>query len=335
MKKRILFLFTGYIFLAMIFIPATLLAAPYYEGKVMVLLVGHGPGGGFDRITRILARYLPKYIPGKPVIIVKNMPGAGTLIAANHLYNVAKPNGLTIGLIDRGVPFAQLLKAKGIEFDLRKFIPLGAPFPDSMVLAVRPDLPYKTYDDLKNSNRPIYFGASGPATTDYQYPAMLKEFLKLNFKIVIYDSSSQTRLAIQRKEVDGKAGSFATMRRDVEEGSLRAVIRCRVSVPGIEDLQVDEELTTSEVGKKIMAMRTAPDRAGRCYLAPPGTPKKIVNILRNALAKAYEDPKLRADFKKQSMSVQFVPGDEYKKMIDFVLNQPEDIIKEFSKYIKF
>jgi len=129
-------------------------AAPYYEGKVISIIVGFTPGGGYDRLSRILAKHLPEFIPGKPTILVQNVPGAGSMIAANQLYNLSKPDGLTIGIFNRGLPFAQLLKAEGVKFDLAKYSWLGSAAVETATLALRSDLPFKTVDDILKAKDP-------------------------------------------------------------------------------------------------------------------------------------------------------------------------------------
>ena len=114
--------------------PYPLFAAPFYEGKVLTIIVGYSPGGGYDRVDRLLAKYLPNYIPGKPTVLVQNMPGADSMIAANYLYNIAKPDGLTIGTFNRGLVFANLLKAEGGRYDLTKFSWIGSAAVESSVL---------------------------------------------------------------------------------------------------------------------------------------------------------------------------------------------------------
>jgi len=155
MKKERLCLLLAFFILSVFISPRELLAAPYYEGKVMKIIIGHEVGGGYDRLARLLARHLPKHIPGKPTIIVENMPGAATIIAANYIYSVAKPDGLTLGAIDRGLPIAQLVKGEGIRFDLTKFSWIGSAAVEGTVLCLRSDLPYKTVDDLKKAKEPL------------------------------------------------------------------------------------------------------------------------------------------------------------------------------------
>src|SRR5262245_41315525 len=133
-----------------------------YAGKTVTIIVGYKAGGGYDATARLLARHLPKHIPGKPTIIVQNMPGANSMIAANHVYNVAKPDGLTIGTFNRNLPVAQLTKVEGVKYDMTKFAWIGSAASECTILAVRSDLPYKSVEDLKKAKEPIIIGATGP-----------------------------------------------------------------------------------------------------------------------------------------------------------------------------
>ncbi len=286
-------------------------------------------------MARLLAKHLPKYIPGKPTFIVMNMPGADSIIAANHIYNIAKPDGLTIGAINRGLPFAQVLKVEGIRFDLTKFSWIGSAAAEAIVLVLRTDLPFKNVDDLRNAKTPITLGATGTASSGSQFPLLLKAYLGINLKLITYPSGPDSNLAIARKEVDGKAGSYSSLRLAHLRGELRPFIRGRVSEPGIENIPVDEDLAVDIKGKTLMAMRSAPDRIGRPYVAPPGTPVEVMNILRDSFAKAAKDPELQAEAKRLDQGIEYTPAKECLKVVHYLLNQPPDIVKEFGKYIKF
>jgi tripartite-type tricarboxylate transporter receptor subunit TctC len=335
MKKRILCLLVAGIIISIFVSPQTLLSAPYYEGKIIRIIVGFGPGGGYDRIARLLAKYLPKYIPGKPTVLVENMEGASSIIAANHIYNIAKPDGLTIGTLNRGLPFAQLTKVEGVKYDITKYAWIGSGAVEATILTIRSDLPYKTIDDLRKVKEPIPLAGMGPGTSDTQFAILLKEFAGFNIKLIIYPSSADGMLAIERKEVDGRAGSYSSLKPFIERGLVRPMIRGRVSEPGIENLPVNEDLTTDPKGKTIMAMLASTDGIGRPFVAPPGTPPDIMNILKDAFAKVANDQELKEDAKKNKMDVTYIPGDECLKVLNYLFNQPEDIIKEFGKYIKF
>ena len=335
MKKRILCLLVTGVIISIFLPPQALLSAPYYEGKTVRIIVGFGPGGGYDRMARLLAKHLPKFIPGKPSIIVENMEGASSIIAANYLYNIAKPDGLTIGTFIATLPFAQLIKIEGVKFDIRKYSWIGSSALESYVLTLRTDSPYKTIEDLKKAKDPIPLGCSGVATMDYQFPLLLKGFLGLNLKMVVYVSSAEAMLAVEKKEVEGRAGYYSSLKPFIERGLVRPVIRGRVSTPGIENLPVNEDLTTDKMGKTLMAMFSVTDIIGRPYVAPPGTPAEVMKILWDAFAKVAKDPELKEESKKMMMDVAYTPAEEVLKIINFLLTQPEDVVKEFSKYVKF
>ncbi len=325
-----------FVFLAGIFHREAQAAAPYYEGKVITIMVGFSPGGGYDRLSRLLAKHLPRFISGKPAVLVQNLPGAGSMITANQLYNLTKPDGLTIGTFNRGLPFAQLLKAEGVKFDLRKYSWVGSAAVETTTLALRADLPCKTVDDIIKAKEPIMIGsAGGPSDSNTQFILLLKEFLNANMKIINYPASAEVMLAMERKEVDGRGASFSSVKPYVDRNAVRCWIRGRYSESGIENLPVDEDLTTSKVGKTIMSMRSAADGVGRPYVAPPGTPAHIINILRDAFAKVITDADFKADAKRNMMDARFVPPVECLKLVNSVLNQPDEVVKEASKYIKF
>ncbi len=307
-----------------------------YAGKTITIVVGYKPGGGYDATARLLARHLPEYISGKPTVIVQNMPGANSLIAANHVYGVAKPDGLTIGTFNRNLPIAQLTGVAGVKFDMTKFAWIGSAASEATILAIRTDLPYNNFEDMKKSGKEIVIGATGPGANTYDFPLLIKELLGVKLKIVSgYSSSSDIMLAIERKEADGRAGSYSSILPFIDRKLVRPVIRARAVEQGIEQLPVDENLASTPRAKAIMALRSAPEVIGRPYVMPPGTPDALVKTLREAFAKAIKDPKLMAEAKKAKMDLNFVPGDEALKVIKEVLTQPKDIVDEFSKYIKF
>jgi len=313
-------------------------AAPYYEGKVINIVVGFAPGGGYDRFSRVLARHLPRFIPGKPTVLVQNVPGGASMTAANQIYNLAKPDGLTICAVNRGIVFAQLLKAEGVRFDMTKFAWVGSPAVETAIFLTRADMPFKTLEDVLKAKEPIMVGsAGGPSDNLTQFIMLLQQFVKINMKIINYTSGNDVALAMERKEVDGRAAALIAIRPQLDRKELRLWIRGRYSVPEIAHLPVDEDLTTDEVGKTIMSLRSALEGFGRPYLAPPGTPEPIMNILRDAFAKALKDPAVREDMKKNNFEEDnpFVPPEECLRLVNYILNQPPNIVKEVDKYLKF
>jgi len=286
-------------------------------------------------MARLLGKYLPKYIPGNPTIIIENMGGASSIIAANHIYNAAKPDGLTIGTLNRAIPFAQLIKLEGVKFDVTKYAWVGSAAVEGSVFTIRAELPYKTVDDLRKAKEPLAMGSSGAGTSDYQFALINKEFLGLNLKMITYPSSAECMLAVERKEVDGRAGSFSSLKPFIDRGVVRPILRGRVTEKGMENLPLNEDLTTDPMGKTIMAMFSSGDLIGRPYVAPPGTPEDVMKILRESFAKAAKDPELMDESKKVMMEVDYTPADECLKIVTYVLSQPEEIVKEFAKFVKF
>lgn len=316
-------------------LPVLVWGASPYEGKTLTIVVGYKPGGGYDRYARLYAKYLTKHILGSPTIIIQNMPGANSIIAANHLYSVAKPDGLTIGTFNNALTTAQLTKVEGVKYDLTKFSWIGSAASDAVILTLRSDLPYKTFDDMRKAKE-IVIGTTGPGSSTHDFPSILKEFTGLNLKLVPgYSSSADVMLAIERKEVDGRAGSYDSIKPFIDRGLVHPVIRNRISAPGIEKLPVDEELTKDPKGKAIMAINAAPTRIYRPYVAPPGTPAEVMKILRDAFANASKDKELLAEAKKSKMTIDFAPAEEALKVVREVLGQPPEMAQEIGKYIKF
>jgi tripartite-type tricarboxylate transporter receptor subunit TctC len=319
------------------FVPLAAAAqAPNFSGKTVTIIVGYKAGGGYDTTARLLARHLSNHIPGKPAVIVQNMPGANSIIAANHMFNVAKPDGLTIGTFNRNLPIAQLTRVQGVKYDMTKFGWIGSAANESTILAIRNDLPYKNFDELRKAKEPVVIGSTGPGANTHDFPLLLKDLLGVNLKIVSgYSSSADIMLAIERKEVDGRAGSLTSIQPFIDRKLVRPIIRARSVEPGIEKLPVDEDFAPNARAKAIMALRSAPEVVARPYVLPPGTPAEIVKMYRDAFAATIKDPALVAESKKAKFDLEYTSGDEALKVMHSVLSQPKDIVDEFSKYIKF
>src|SRR3990170_1358527 len=287
--------------------PVFALGASYYEGKTLTIVVGYKPGGGYDRYARLLAKYLPKHLPGNPTVVIQNMPGANSIIGANHIYSVAKPDGLTIGTFNNALATAQLTKVEGVKFDLTKFAWLGSLASDAVIMVIRSDLPYKTVDDMRKAKE-IVIGTTGPGSSTHDFPSILKEFVGFNFKLVPgYSSSADVMLAIERKEVDGRAGSYDSIKPFMDRGLVRPILRNRTASPGIETLPVDEDLAKDAKGKAIMVVASASTKIYRPYVAPPGTPADVIKLLRDAFAAMAKDKEFLAEAKKTKLSIDFTP----------------------------
>jgi len=284
-----------------------------------------------------MAKHLPKYLPGKPAVIVQNMPGASSMVAANYLYTVAKPDGLTILGTHRGIAFMQLTKVDGVKYDVNKYSYIGSVAPDSIVLCVRSDLPYKSFVELREASKkkPVFFGGGGPGSLLTQMTHLSREYLALNVEIVQYRGSSEIMLAIQQKEVDGFWQAYNIARVDVERGVLRPLLRAPVSLKGIEQLPVNEDLTTDPIGKAIFGMLGRTGEMARLYLAPPGVPVNVMGILRDAFDKALKDPELQADADKARLDFRYLPAEDCVKLMNFIFQQPPKVVEIFSKYVAY
>ena len=310
--------------------------AQSFQGKTVTVIVGYKAGGGYDATARLLARYLPKHLPGNPTVIVQNMPGANSIIAANHMYNVAKPDGLTIGTFNRNLPIAQLTKVQGVKYDITKFQWIGSAANESTILAIRADLPYKSFDELRKSKQQIVIGSTGPGANTHDFPLLLKDLLGVNLKLVSgYSSSADIMLAVERKEVDGRAGSYSSLRPFIDRKLVKPIVRARSTDKAIDALPVDESLAPNAKAKAIMALRSAPEQVARPYVLPPATPPEIVKAIRTAFAAAIKDPDCEKEAEKAKLDLEFTPGDQAQKILAEVMHQPKDLVDEFSKYIKF
>jgi tripartite-type tricarboxylate transporter receptor subunit TctC len=321
---------------ALALLPIAAAAQTNFAGKTITIIVGYKPGGGYDGTARMLARHLPAHIPGKPTVIVQNMPGGNSIIAANHVYNVAKPDGLTIGTFNRNLPIAQLTRVAGVKFDITKFAWIGSAANETTILAIRDDLPYKTFAELRKAKEPVVIGSTGPGANTYDFPLLLKDLVGVNLKIVSgYSSSADIMLAVERKEVDGRAGSYSSIQPFIDRKLVHPVIRARSSSKELQKLPLDEDFAPNPRAKAIMALRSAPELIARPYVLPPATPADIVKTLRDAFAATIKDPATQAEAKKTQQDLEYTSGDEAEKILKEVLSQPKDIVDEFSKYIKF
>jgi tripartite-type tricarboxylate transporter receptor subunit TctC len=252
------------------------------------------------------------------------------------VFNIAKPDGLTLLAANPNIAIAQLVKEEAVRFDVTKFAWIGSSGSDSVVLTIRSDLPYKTFEQLQRADRELLVGTTGVGSNAYDFPLLLKEFAGAKFKMVSgYPANPDIVLAIERKEVEIWAAFAASVRPVVRTGVVHPLIRANVSSPGFENLPVDESFTTHPVGKALMAIKTGPLAIGRALAAPPATPPERVEVLRKALAAALADPELDADFRKSQIDYSHISGAEVLRRFTSLMKQPPDIQQQLAKYIKF
>jgi tripartite-type tricarboxylate transporter receptor subunit TctC len=306
----------------------------FYEGKTVTVLIG-AKSGSLEIAAQIVSHHLGKYLPGKPAVILQHMPGAAHLLATNNVFNVAKPDGLTILAANPNVAIAQLSKIEQVRFDVRKFQWLGSSGADGVMFSIRPELPYKSADEIKKADRELIAGTTGPGSNAHDFPLLLKEFAGFKLKLVPgYPSNSDVLLALERKEVDAWSALATTIKLAADRGAVRPLVRGRVALPGFENLPIDEDLATSALGKSLMAIKSIPGSIGRAFAVPPATPSDRVAQLRDAFAKAIKDPELIEEAKKAKIEVQYISPEQVLKDFNALMNQTPDTLKEMGKYIK-
>jgi tripartite-type tricarboxylate transporter receptor subunit TctC len=308
--------------------------ANFYEGKTLTIMIG-AKSGSLEIASQIVAHHLGKHIPGKPTVIVQHVPGAAHLLATNNVFNIAKPDGLTILASNPNVAIAQLSKVEQVRFDVRKFQWLGSSGADGVMFSIRSDLPYKSADDLKKADKELVAGTTGPGSNAHDFPLLLKEFAGFKLKLVAgYPANSDVLLAIERKEADAWSALGTTIKLAADRGVVRPLVRGRTPVPGFENLPTDEDLATSALGKSLMAIKSLPLAIGRAFAAAPGTPADRVAMLRDAFAKAIKDPELLAEAKKAKINMHLISHEQVQKDFNALLNQTPETLKEMGKYIK-
>lgn len=316
-------------------------AAPFYEGKSIRIIVGTSPGGGYDTYTRVIARHFGKYIPGKPTIIVDNMPGAGGLVAANHLYKVAKPDGLTIGHFVGGQFLQQLLGKPGIEFDALKFEYIGVPAQDNFVFGVAKTTGITGMEQWLTSKTAVKFGAIAAGDGTYDTPKVVEVALGLPIQVVSgYKGTAPIRLAFNSGEVGGLSNSWqsfrSTWRKELETGELMIVLQLGAkSHPDLAKVPLAMNLAKSDDSRKlIQAVAQAHGAAVRPYVLPPGAPKDRVEILRKAFMETVKDPELLSEAGKANLEINPGSGEELERNVKELLRLEPSLVARLKEILK-
>jgi len=324
---------------------ATAQEQSFYQGKSIKIVVGFTSGGFYDRWSRLLARHVPKHLPGNPEMVVQNMPGAGGLIAANHMYSVAKPDGLTLGMLSYGMYLDQLVGRKEVQYDVRKFNFIGSPEKSEVLLYMRSDAPYKSLEDIRKAATPPKCGSTGTAGTDYILARLLEETLGLKIDTVLgYPGGSEIDLAVEKGEVQCRGLTAAPYFGREPFISWRKKNFVTVLVYG--GLKRDERIPDTPTIYEIFDREKTPEESrrvadvilrggdfGRPWVMPPGTPAGTVKLLRDAYAKTMADPALLDEAKKGKMEVEPVSGEELQKLAERMINQPPGVIARVKKVL--
>jgi tripartite-type tricarboxylate transporter receptor subunit TctC len=287
----------------------------------------------------LLARYFGQHIPGKPEITIQNMPGAGSVVAANYVYGVAKPDGLTLGAILPAIYFDQLVGRKEVQFDWSKFAWIGSPEQNEILHFIRSDTPYRTVEELRNAKEPPRCGSSGTGTTGHYIPRLMEEVLGIKSRIVGgYQGGSEIDLAVERGEVHCWSPVIATFfgREPYmtwrKKGFVRVVLQTgRKRDPRLADVptiwELMDQYRTPEAGKRLAKVVLTAATLGRPIVAAPGVAAERVKILRAAYARTLNDPDLLDEAKKRSWEVDPLVGEELESLAKEVMVQPPEVIE--------
>jgi tripartite-type tricarboxylate transporter receptor subunit TctC len=339
MKKRLFLVVITMLWVVLDHSPA-FAAGFFYEGKTIRIVVGFSAGGGFDVYARLLSRHMGKHIPGNPTIIVENMTGAGSLISANYLYRVAKPDGLTIGHFVGNLFISQLLEQQGIEFDARKFKYIGALAKENAVCILNKKSGITSVDKWKASGKVLKLGGLGPNSILDQVIRVLKATTGLPIQLVSgYKGTADVRLAIESGELDGSCWGWdsisTTFQKALSTGDivpvLQAVPRPLPDLPhlplAISLAKTDEERQLIEVGIHSNGNFSRP------LVLPPGTTKEQEQILRKALEETLKDNEFLAEAGKSQLNLEPMSGDELEKTVNGIFGRDRVLLAKLKEVL--
>lgn len=299
----------------------------FYRGKQLKAIVSTAAGGDYDNWIRLITRHWVKHIPGEPIFVIQNMPGAGGIIAANSFYHTAPRDGSTIAMIGRNLPFQALMKVEGIRFDPLKFNWIGSPELSSRICVAMDDAPVKTADDL--FTKELIVGGAGAGTAVSTTPKLLATLLGMKFRIVEgYGSASNVQLAMEKGEVKGICQTVSSLRSFrpgwLESGKMRVLFNMeRAPLSEFKAPSVLSFAKTPEQ-RQILTIYSSSVELGRPVVAPPDTPAPRVALLRKSFASTLNDPALLDEARRLDLDVSLVRGEELKSLVeDLMMTSPE------------
>ena len=311
-------------------------AQDFYSGKQVRIIVSSAAGGGYDQYARMMQRHMAKHIPGVPSFIVVNMPGAGGLTAANHLYNIAEKDGTVFATLNRYTAVMPILGVEQAKFKTEGFQWLGttASYSDnSYLMFVRAAMPHKNVADMRDQSKPLHIGVTG---TDV--PAILKEALNLNFKIIGgYKSHEEMAAAFERGEIDGMTDGYISMKAAkpdwIDKNFIRPMIQFgRVDrLPEMAGTPTARELAQTPEDRALIEFAEAPLLMARPFAAPPGVPADRVAMLRAAFMKAVNDPDYLVESRLQKLEHTPTDGATVQQVVNDLLKAPPAVVARYLK----
>lgn len=305
--------------------------ASFYRGKTIQAVIGYTPGSTFELYLRLFVNHLGRHVPGNPNIVIQHMPGAGSLKATGYLATVAPKDGTVIGMPNPVNTIEPLIDPERSKFDPREFNWLGSLNSEISTCGIwAKDI--KTVDDMKR--RQVAVGATGPSSGSAVDAKVLSALLGLNFKVVTgYPGLTEVRLASNRGEVDGYCGLLVSSIKtdtaeDLSSGRMRVAIQMGLQKhPDLPDVPNAFDLVAKEEDRQLFRLIFGPWTYGRPLLAPPGTPKDRVEVLRAAVKATLADPQFLAETKKINMEIQPIAPEEIQKVVEEIFRTPQPVLE--------
>jgi tripartite-type tricarboxylate transporter receptor subunit TctC len=313
----------------------------FYSGKTIRLIVGLSAGGGYDVYSRTIARHLGKHIPGNPSVVVENMTGAGSILATNYVYKVARPDGLTIGHFLGGLLLQQLLERPGIEFDARKFEYLGVPAQDHFLVTVSKSTGIVDVHQWIASKKEVSFGGVTPGGGTDDVPKVLKATLGLPLRVVSgYKGTAEIRLAFNGGEVSGVASAWESIKvtwsKEYQSGEAVIVLQAALkSHPELPKIPVALDMIKNDDDRELFqTVIRVHGPSVRPYVVAPGTPKARLDLLRKAFTATMKDGEFLADAKKSKLDINPLAGEQLEENVRDIFKLDATLVERLKEILR-
>jgi tripartite-type tricarboxylate transporter receptor subunit TctC len=308
----------------------------FFKGRQVSIIVGFPPGGGYDVYARVISRHISRHIPGAPTIVVQNMPGAGSMNLANHMYSVAPKDGTVIGSVESGIPFEYFYEGKGVRFDPMKFKWIGGVNEDTSTCGVWHTSAVKQFSDLQKLEVP--FAGTGPAAPPEVESKVSNDVLGTRMKLILgYRGLGDVYSAIEKGELEGSCGitwsSISAVKPDwLKEGKWRTIVQIAAKRhKDLPDVPLLTELAKNSADRQVLELVGLPNLTGRPYMAPPETPAERVGLLRAAFSATLADSAFLADARQAKLPIDPVPAERIEQILADAAKMPKDVILRMSK----
>lgn len=305
-------------------------AENFYEGKSITLVTSTGPGGTYDVGARVISRYMPKYIPGKPNMVVQNMPGGGNMLATNYMYSIAPKDGTAIAVVNNAIPFQQTVKGPGVRYDATRFNWIGSTGAKNSAIFVWATNSVKSIADVMKTE--VTIGGTGAGSSLVVFPTAMNNVLGTRFKVVIgYKSSEDIALAMQCGEVEARVLAYSSILAThpdwIKENKVRFLVQAGLKRDkDIPDIPLTTELARDDEERRILKLIASPVPLGQPYLAPPDTPADRVAILRQAFDATMADSDFRAEAARLQLDMDPMTAEEVAAVVNDTISTPPEIV---------